>query len=74
MRGSAGCALLLALSACGSAKENTPGDTGSETAITERAEEVRNAAEADITRQISEIDAAANAEQPMRPSNSAANP
>jgi hypothetical protein len=74
MRGSAGCALLLALSACGSAKESTPGDTGSETAISERAVDIRNAAEADIKRQISEIDEAANAEQAAIPLNSTATP
>jgi len=64
--------LLLALSACGAAKENTPGDTGSEAAISERAADIRNAAEADINRQIAEIDDAANAEQATTPDNSAA--
>jgi hypothetical protein len=64
--------LLLALSACGSVKENTPGDTGSESAISDRAADIRNAAEADINRQISEIDDTANAEQAATPVNSTA--
>ena len=67
-----GWLLLLALSACGAAKESATGDTGSEAAISERAADIRNAAEADITRQISEIDDAANAEQAATPDNSAA--
>ncbi len=74
MRAPAGWALLLALSACSSAKESTSGDPGSETAISERAEAIRNAAEADIKRQISEIDDAANAEQAAIPVNSSATP
>ena len=66
--------LLLALSACGAAKETTPGDKGSEAAISERAADIRNAAEADMNRQIAEIDDAANAEQAAMPVNSSATP
>jgi hypothetical protein len=69
-----GWLLLLALSACGAVKESTPGDTGSETAISARAADIQNAADADITRQISEIDDAANAEQAATPVNSTATP
>jgi hypothetical protein len=74
MRAPAGWALLLALSACGAAKESTSGDAGSESAISQRADDIRNAAEADINRQISEIDEAANAEQAAIPLNSTATP
>ena len=74
MRAPAGWALLLALSACGSAKESASGDAGSEIAISERADDIRKAAEADIKRQISEIDDAANAEQAATPVNSTATP
>ncbi len=74
MRAPAGWALLLALSACGSAKESTSGDAGSESAISERADDIGNAAEAELIRQISEIDEAAIAEQPTIPANSTATP
>jgi hypothetical protein len=69
-----GCFLLLALSACVSAKDSTSGDAGSESAISERADDIRNAAEADINRQISEIDEAANVEQAATPVNSDTTP
>lgn len=66
--------LLMTLSACSTEKESAPGDVGSESVISERADDIRNAAEAGLIRQISEIDEAANAEQPAIPANSIATP
>lgn len=66
--------LLMTLSACSTEKEIAPGDVGSESAISERAADIRNAAEAELIRQISEIDEAANAEQAAMPANSTATP
>jgi hypothetical protein len=64
----------MTLSACSTEKESAPGDVGSESAISERADDIRNAAEAELIRQISEIDEAANAEQAAMPANSTATP
>lgn len=50
---------LLLLGGCSSAPKS---ETESEEAIIERAAEIRNQADADIARQIAEMDAAANAE------------
>jgi starvation-inducible outer membrane lipoprotein len=52
-------ALLLMLAACSAAPVS---ETESEDAISERAAEIRNQADADTAKQIEEIDAAANAE------------
>ena len=57
--------LLLTLSACGSPKDG--GETATESAIAERAEEIRTAADADMNRQIAEIGEAANAESRAAP-------
>lgn len=66
--------LLVMLSACSAERESAPGDGGSESAISKRADDIRNAAEAELIRQISEIDDAANAEQASTPANSTATP
>lgn len=49
----------LALAACSPAPT---GDAESETAIADRASEIRNQANADVARQVQEIEAASNAE------------
>lgn len=59
--------LALALSACGANSESTPGESGSEAEIANRAAEIRAEADADINRQIVEINDAANAESPAAP-------
>ena len=50
---------LLILSACNSAPSS---EAESENAIADRAADIRNQADADVSKQIQEIDAAANAE------------
>lgn len=52
-------AITLALAACSPVPT---GEAESENAIAERASEIRNQADADIAKQIAEIDASANAE------------
>jgi hypothetical protein len=64
----------MTLSACSTEKESAPGDVGSEAAISERADDIRNATDAELIRQISEINDAANAEQAAIPVNSTATP
>lgn len=56
--------MALTLSACGAGPESTPSDSGSEAEIANRAAEIRAEADADINRQIAEINDAANAESP----------
>lgn len=55
---------LLLLTACGAAKDGAPGESGSEASISDRAAEIRAETDAEINRQIAEIDEAANAESP----------
>lgn len=52
-------ALLLMVSSC-NAKPS--GEAESENAIAERADDIRNQADAEVAKQVAEIDAAANAE------------
>ena len=52
-------ALLLVVGACASAPTS---EAESENAIAERAAEIRNQADADVARQVQEIEAASNAE------------
>lgn len=53
------CATLLMLAACTSAPVS---ETESEDGIAKRAAEIRNQADTDVSKQIEEIDASANAE------------
>lgn len=68
------CICLLTLAACGSQSDAPAGDAGSESAVEARAATIRDAAEADINRQMSEIEAAANAEQAALPADNTATP